>query len=62
MLMRQLKKFFLLTDVGFILYWLITILNIIPEKYLFKDYKNPLLVAWNWSFFLRYVHFIYWFL
>jgi hypothetical protein len=49
--MRQLKKFFLITDVGFVIYWLITILNLIPEEYLFKDYKDPLLVAWNWSFF-----------
>lgn len=49
--MKKLKIFFLITDVGFILYWLITILHIIPEALLFKDYSNPILSVWNWSFF-----------
>jgi hypothetical protein len=48
--MRSLKPFFLVTDLGFILYWLITLLGLIPAAYLFKDYHNPLLVTWNWSF------------
>lgn len=45
-----LKVFFLITDIGFILYWMITFLHIIPDEYLFKDYNSPLLVSWNWSF------------
>jgi hypothetical protein len=49
--MKHLKKFFCVVDSGFIIYWSVTILNLIPEEYLFKDYTNPLLVAWNWSFF-----------
>ncbi len=32
------------------MYWLITFLHIIPPQFLFKDYHNPILVAWNWSF------------
>jgi len=24
--------------------------HVIPESYLFKDYDNPILQAWNWSF------------
>ena len=48
--LRSLKPFFIITDVGFIVYWLITALRLIPEAYLFKDYHDPLLVAWNWSF------------
>ncbi len=48
--MKRLKNFFILTDVGFILYWLITLLHLLPDSYLFKDYNNPILVAWNWSF------------
>ncbi|MFN8357866.1 MAG: DUF5360 family protein [Spirosomataceae bacterium] len=48
--MKQLRYFFWVTDIGFILYWLITLLHLIPDEYLFQDYKNPLLVAWNWSF------------
>ena len=49
--MKHLSKFFLLVDLGFILYWLVTALHLIPEEYLYNDYKNPLLVSWNWSFF-----------
>jgi Family of unknown function (DUF5360) len=46
----NLKTFFWLTDLGFIAYWLITTLHLIPTKYLFQDYTNPILTAWNWSF------------
>ena len=49
--MQRLPVFFLLTDIGFILYWLITVLNLIPAQYLYNDYTNPILVDWNWSFF-----------
>ena len=49
--MKNLKYFLLINDIGFIVYWLITILHIIPEAYLFKDYNDTIMVAWNWSFF-----------
>ncbi|MBN8219275.1 MAG: DUF5360 family protein [Spirochaetes bacterium] len=48
--MKSLRIFFLITDIGFILYWLITLIGVIPASYLFKDYHNPILSAWNWSF------------
>ena len=48
---KILKLFFLFTDISFIVYWLITLLHLIPDEYLFKDYNNPLLISWNWSFF-----------
>ncbi|PFV82811.1 hypothetical protein COL05_09690 [Bacillus sp. AFS059628] len=48
--MNRLKYFFLITDFGFVIYWLITIFHMIPQEYLFKDYEDPILVAWNWSF------------
>lgn len=48
--MKSLRIFFLITDIGFILYWLITLSGVIPAAYLFKDYHNPILSAWNWSF------------
>ncbi len=48
--MNRLKYYFLVVDIGFIVYWAITLLHIIPNEYLFKDYDNPILVAWNWSF------------
>ena len=48
--MKVLRYFFLLVDIGFIVYWLITALHLIPEKYLYNDYTNVILVNWNWSF------------
>lgn len=48
--MKKLKILFLVTDIGFILYWLITAFHLIPLEYAFKDYMNPILVDWNWSF------------
>jgi hypothetical protein len=44
------KVLMLITDVGFVLYWLITIFHLIPAELLFKDYTSPILVHWNWSF------------
>ena len=47
---RWLRACFLLVDLGFILYWAITAAGVLPEAWLFKDYQDPLLQAWNWSF------------
>jgi len=49
--MKSLKYFFLLVDIGFIAYWAISALHLIPAEYLYNDYTNPILVNWNWSFF-----------
>jgi len=49
--MKILKRFFLITDIGFIVYWVITLFHLIPQELLFKDYTNSILVSWNWSFF-----------
>ena len=49
--MKTLRYFFLLVDGGFMLYWAITLLHLIPAPYLYNDYTNPILVNWNWSFF-----------
>jgi Family of unknown function (DUF5360) len=52
---RGLKTALLITDIGFLGYWSLTalvaagLLNI-PGEYLYSDYENPLVVAWNWSF------------
>lgn len=48
---RALKSLFLITDIGFILYWTVTYFQLIPKEYLYQDYQNRLLVIWNWSFF-----------
>ncbi|MFB4327850.1 YvaD family protein [Paenibacillus sp. CR_12] len=48
---KTLKGLFLVTDIAFIMYWVITALALIPKEYLYQDYTNELLVIWNWSFF-----------
>lgn len=48
--MGRLRYFLLATDLGFLGYWLVTLLHLFPAAWLFQDYTNPLLVAWNWSF------------
>jgi Family of unknown function (DUF5360) len=50
-MMKYLKPFFLVTDIGFIIYWIVTFFNLIPKSWAFKDYDNPIIIAWNWSFF-----------
>lgn len=47
---RRLRALMLITDIGFILYWIIIGLNVLPKEYLYEDYSNELLVAWNLSF------------
>lgn len=47
----RLTKCLLLTlDAGLLLYWIITALHLIPPSLAFRDYSNPVVVAWNWSF------------
>ena len=52
--MKTLKPFFLVVDIGFIAYWCITALHLTPVELAFKDYANPILSAWNWSFLPRF--------
>jgi Family of unknown function (DUF5360) len=44
------RALLLLTDLGFVAYWCVTMLHVMPAAWLFKDYENPILSAWNWSF------------
>jgi hypothetical protein len=47
---KRLRICFLLVDLGFIAYWICVWLHLFPAAYLFKDYDNPILQAWNASF------------
>ncbi len=51
--MRRRLMFF--TDIGMLAYWAVTALMALgllslPPEWLFKDYDDPRVVAWNWSF------------
>ncbi|HFL3236890.1 TPA: DUF5360 family protein, partial [Clostridioides difficile] len=37
----------LVTDLGFVVYWLIVFLQLLPKEFLYKDYDNEMMVAWN---------------
>ncbi len=44
------------TEASMLAYWLfatLVVLDIIsvPPEYMYSDYRNPLIVIWNWSFF-----------
>lgn len=54
--MPRMRPFLLLTDLGFLAYWSVSLLmlvgvDIVPASWLFKDYDDPIVYAWNWSFF-----------
>ncbi|WP_223199514.1 DUF5360 family protein [Solihabitans fulvus] len=49
-LMRGTKVAMLVTDVGFLVYWASTIAGLIPPELAYKDYTNPILSDWNFSF------------
>ena len=48
---KGLFQIFFVVDIGFIIYWTITYLHLLPPELLYKDYTNSILVDWNWSFF-----------
>jgi hypothetical protein len=45
-----LRTFALCVDVGFVLYWGVVWLSLVPDEFMFKDYRNPILHDWNYSF------------
>ncbi|MEM7111130.1 MAG: DUF5360 family protein [Chloroflexota bacterium] len=54
----QTKQHYLLTltEVGMLLYWIFATFVVlewiqIDPALMYSDYKNPIIVAWNWSFF-----------
>lgn len=47
---KSLRLSMLITDIGFLAYWLIVLMGLLPSEFLYKDYDNPIMVAWNLSF------------
>ncbi|ARX86535.1 MULTISPECIES: DUF5360 family protein [Streptomyces] len=44
------KVAMLITDVGFLVYWSAALLGLIPAEYAYKDYDDPVMSDWNYSF------------
>jgi len=47
---RGLPAFLLAVDLGFLLYWIVSGLALLPAAWLYKDHDHPILQAWNLSF------------
>ncbi|MCL6282984.1 YvaD family protein [Ruegeria sp. 2012CJ41-6] len=50
------KTLLTLTEAGMLLYWALALAalagwQIIPPDQMYSDYEDPLIIAWNWSFF-----------
>lgn len=37
-------------DIGFIVYWSLIILRVLPPEVMFEGHEKPEVQAWNWSF------------
>ncbi|MGV9777507.1 DUF5360 family protein [Streptosporangium sp. NPDC003464] len=44
------KALMLVTDIGFLVYFSVTGLGLVPPEWAFADYADPIMVSWNWSF------------
>jgi len=47
---RRTTVLMLVTDIGFILYWLVVASKILPANIMFNGYDDSAVAAWNWSF------------
>lgn len=47
---RTARNALLVIDFGFILYWLLIALKLIPHEWVFQNYDDSNVRAWNWSF------------
>jgi hypothetical protein len=47
---RTLPALLLLTDLGFLAYWFLTLGKVLPESWMFHGHDDPIVAAWNMSF------------
>jgi hypothetical protein len=48
--LRLIEVAMVVTDVGFVVYWAVVALALLPPELAYTDYTDPRVVAWNWSF------------
>lgn len=49
-MLRSTTVAMVVTDIGFIAYWLLIVTNALPAEAMFEEYTDPRVAAWNWSF------------
>ncbi|QIP87287.1 YvaD family protein [Streptomyces sp. Tu 2975] len=47
---RLVKSAMLVTDVAFLVYWTASLLTLIPARHAYKDFDDPVMSDWNYSF------------
>ncbi|MEV4685460.1 DUF5360 family protein [Streptomyces kurssanovii] len=47
---RLVKSAMLVTDVAFLVYWTASLLALIPARHAYKDFDDPVMSDWNYSF------------
>ena len=47
---RLVKSAMLVTDLAFLAYWTASLLTLIPARHAYKDYDDPVMSDWNYSF------------
>ena len=47
---KSLRLSMLVTDIGFLVYWSIVLLGLLPSAFAYKDFDDPIVMAWNLSF------------
>lgn len=49
-LLRLTMAAMVVTDLGFLAYWLVVATGVVPAESMFAGYADPRVAAWNWSF------------
>lgn len=49
-LLRLTSFAMVVTDVGFLVYWLVAVTGVVPAAVWFAEHDDPRVAAWNWSF------------
>lgn len=47
---RSMRALLLVTDIGFVVYWILTLGHLMPPAWLFHGYGDPTVMSWNLSF------------
>ena len=50
LLNKNFQTLLLLVDIGFLIYWSLIILDLLPHSWVFQNYDDSTVKAWNWSF------------
>src|SRR5687768_6238544 len=48
---KALRSFLAVVDGAFLVYWVTSAMRLLPAEWLYAHHDDPVMVAWNWSFF-----------